>query len=79
MPEGDTIHRAASTLQRALQGRVVTAFETAYAQLARVDDDAPIAGRTVEEVRAEGKHLLMRFSGPRRAPAGRSPCGRTCA
>ena len=64
MPEGDTIHRAASTLQRALQGRVVTAFETAYAQLARVDDDAPIAGRTVEEVRAEGKHLLMRFSGP---------------
>ena len=62
MPEGDTIHRAAATLQRALAGRVVTAFETAYAQLARFDDDVPIAGRTVESVRAEGKHLLMRFS-----------------
>src|SRR5688500_131792 len=63
MPEGDTIHRAASTLHRALQGRAVTAFETGYAQLARVDDDVPIAGRTIESVRAQGKHLLMRFSG----------------
>ncbi len=61
MPEGDTIHRAAANLQRALQGRVVTDFQTGYAQLARVDDDAPIAGRTVESVQAAGKHLLMRF------------------
>jgi endonuclease VIII len=62
MPEGDTIHRAASTLQHALQGQVVTAFETAYAQLSRFDDDVPIAGRTIESVVAQGKHLLMRFS-----------------
>jgi endonuclease-8 len=41
----------------------VTRFETALAQLARVDDDQPIAGRTVEEVSARGKHQLMRFSG----------------
>jgi endonuclease-8 len=64
MPEGDTIFRAARTLARALTGKVVTRFETAYAHLATVDADQPVAGRTVEEVRAVGKHLLMRFSGP---------------
>ena len=63
MPEGDTIHRAAATLAKALTGRTVTRFETGYAQLARADDQAAIAGRTVEAVWAEGKHLLMRFSG----------------
>jgi endonuclease VIII len=63
MPEGDTIHRAADTLRRALVGRTVTGFDTAYAHLARVNDDAPLAGRTVEDVRAAGKHLLMTFSG----------------
>ncbi|HZH03187.1 MAG TPA: DNA-formamidopyrimidine glycosylase family protein [Myxococcaceae bacterium] len=63
MPEGDTIFRAARTLHRALAGKTVTRFETGYAQLARVDDDAPIAGRRIEEVSAAGKHLLMRFSG----------------
>jgi endonuclease-8 len=62
MPEGDTIYRTAATLHRALAGRIVTAFETAYAQLARVDDDAPIAGRRVESVRSAGKHVLMAFS-----------------
>ena len=41
MPEGDTIHRTADVLNRALAGRVVTAFETAYAHLARVNDDPP--------------------------------------
>ena len=45
MPEGDTIYRAAANLRKALQGRVITSFETGYAQLARVDDDTPIAGR----------------------------------
>ena len=63
MPEGDTIFRAARTLHRALAGHVVTRFETAYAPLARVHDDTPITGRTVEAVEARGKHLLMRFSG----------------
>lgn len=63
MPEGDTIFRAASTLQRALAGRTVTRFETAYAQLARTDDQASLVGRTIEKVWSEGKHLLMRFSG----------------
>ena len=63
MPEGDTIHRAARTLHAALAGRVVTRFETGLAQLARVDDETPVAGRTVERVVAEGKNLIMDFSG----------------
>lgn len=63
MPEGDTIFRAAETLNRALAGRVVTAFESVYPALTRVDAQQPIVGRRVESVRARGKHLLMRFSG----------------
>jgi endonuclease-8 len=63
VPEGDTIYRAAAALKRALVGRTVTRFETAYAQLARVDDQISFAGQTIEEVWSQGKHLLMRFSG----------------
>ena len=63
MPEGDSIFRAARTLHRALAGHVVTRFDTAYAPLARVHDDTPITGRTIEAVDARGKHLVMRFSG----------------
>jgi len=63
MPEGDTIARAAAALQRALAGRVVTAFATGLAPLARVDDDTPLAGRTIEHCRSIGKHLLLAFSG----------------
>ena len=44
MPEGDTIFRAARTLNRALAGQVVTRFETQLPRLARVDEDAPVAG-----------------------------------
>jgi endonuclease-8 len=63
MPEGDTLFRTARTLHQALSGRKVVRFETVLAQLARVDDDAPIAGRTVEAVRSVGKHLLIELSG----------------
>ena len=63
MPEGDSVFRAARTLHRALAGKRVVRFETALAQLSRVDDDAPIVGRTVTRVRSVGKHLLMEFSG----------------
>jgi len=63
MPEGDTIYRAARTLHAALAGQVVARFETGLAQLAQVDRDQPIAGRTVERVEAAGKHLLMTMSG----------------
>jgi endonuclease-8 len=63
MPEGDTIFRTAARLHRALGGKCVTRFETRYAHLARVDEDAPIAGRSVERVESRGKHCLFVFSG----------------
>lgn len=63
MPEGDTIFRAARTLQQALGGRPIDGFDTHLAPLAVVDRRAPIAGRTVERVEAHGKHLLMHLSG----------------
>ena len=63
MPEGDTIYRAAQALGQALEGKVVTRFETALAPLASVDDDTPVAGRTVERVESRGKWLLIHFSG----------------
>src|SRR6266508_755480 len=63
MPEGDSIFRAAATLNRALAGARVTRFESVLPQLTRVDDDRPIAGRTIDSVSARGKHLLMAFSG----------------
>lgn len=63
MPEGDTIFRSARALHRVLAGKVVTGFETGLAKLARVNDDAPLAGRTVEKVESRGKWLLIYFSG----------------
>jgi endonuclease VIII len=63
MPEGDTIFRAARALQKALAGKVVTGFETTLAQLASVNDQGPITGRTVERVEARGKWCLIFFSG----------------
>ena len=63
MPEGDTIFKAARTLNRALSGKRVTRFESMFPHLTRVHDDHPITGRTVENVRSSGKHMLMQFSG----------------
>lgn len=63
MPEGDTIFRAAQSLNKALAGKVVTGFETALAKLASANDNAPLVGRTVERVEARGKWCLMFFSG----------------
>lgn len=63
MPEGDTIFRAARTLHLALAGKRVTKFETVLPKLARVDEDAPLAGRLVERVASRGKNLMIEFSG----------------
>jgi len=63
VPEGDTIFRAARTLNRALAGRTVTRFESVFPALTRVHDDGPITGRTIDSVTAAGKHVLLRFSG----------------
>jgi endonuclease-8 len=63
MPEGDTIFRSARALHQAFAGRQVTLFETAYAQLASVNDQSPVAGRTIQQVESRGKWLLIHFSG----------------
>jgi endonuclease-8 len=63
MPEGDTIHRTAQTLRGAMRGKRVTRFETVLAHLEKVHRDTPVTGRTVDDVRAIGKHLLIDFSG----------------
>jgi endonuclease-8 len=63
MPEGDSIFRAARALDRALKDQLVEKFESVLPALTRVDEDRPLAGRTIESVSARGKHLLMRFSG----------------
>lgn len=63
MPEGDTIYRSARAMQKAIGGKVCTGFETGLAPLARVNDEAPVAGRMVEKVEAQGKWLLVHFSG----------------
>jgi endonuclease-8 len=62
MPEGDTVFRAARTLDQALRGRTVVRFESVFPHLTRVDHDRPIRGRRVESVSARGKHLLIVFS-----------------
>jgi endonuclease-8 len=63
MPEGDSIYRAARTLNLALGGQTVTSFESALPHLSRVEVDQGVVGRTVEKVAAQGKWLLMYFSG----------------
>ena len=57
MPEGDTLHRTAVTLQRWLAGREVTGATT---RAGDVPADR-LVGRRVEAVEAQGKHLLVRF------------------
>jgi endonuclease-8 len=63
MPEGDSIYRAAQALHRALAGKTVTSFKTVLPKLARIDEDAPLKGRTIERVRSAGKNLIIEFSG----------------
>lgn len=58
MPEGDTVWRSAARLATALVGRELTFF-----QATRLVGTRPRVGDTLEEVRANGKHLLMSFSG----------------
>jgi endonuclease-8 len=62
MPEGDSIFRLARTLARGLAGQTVVKFTSVLPALTRIDEDHPIAGRTIEAVAARGKHLLMTFS-----------------
>lgn len=61
MPEGDTIWRAAAALREALAGRVITGFRTTSPDISPAAERA-VPGRTVSEVEARGKHLLMTFA-----------------
>jgi len=63
VPEGDSIFRAARTLNQALAGKVVVRFESMLPLLNRVHEDHPLTGRTIDSVKSVGKHLLMQFSG----------------
>src|SRR5436190_430201 len=63
MPEGDTIFRAARAMNRALAGKKVTRFESVLPKLTRIDEDSPLAGRTIESVSSRGKWNLVRLSG----------------
>ncbi|GAA1846976.1 DNA-formamidopyrimidine glycosylase family protein [Agromyces salentinus] len=56
MPEGDTVFQAAERLRRALEGETLTRSDFRVPKYATVD----LAGRTVDEVLARGKHLLIR-------------------
>ena len=57
MPEGDTIHRAARTLDRVLSGKTVSSVESPLTQIA----SAGLVGASVAKVEARGKNLLVHF------------------
>jgi endonuclease VIII len=57
VPEGDTVHRTADRLHRALAGRAVERAELRWPRVPDVD----LAGSRTLEVVARGKHLLHRF------------------
>jgi len=59
VPEGDTVHRTARRLHRALAGQTLTGTDFRVPQLATTD----LTGATVVESVARGKHLLTRFEG----------------
>jgi endonuclease-8 len=58
MPEGDTIHRAAEKLRRALEGETVASCEVRR----QTSTTPPPAGTRIERVAAVGKHLLIGFA-----------------
>src|SRR5215210_2315767 len=59
VPEGDVVWRTADRLHQALAGRVLTECDLRWPSIATVD----LTGRTVLEVHARGKHLLLRVDG----------------
>lgn len=59
MPEGDTVWRATKRLDQSLAGLMLSRTDFRVPTLATTD----LSGRTVDNVVARGKHLLMRLSG----------------
>jgi endonuclease-8 len=64
MPEGDTIHYAASRIRPILAGRVPE-IATPHPRLGPDRWPEKLAGRAVEAVDVHGKHLFLRFEGER--------------
>lgn len=69
MPEGDTVWAAAKRLDDALAGTELTRTDFRVPRYATLD----LTGRTVSEVLARGKHLLIRVAGD--AVAGDAEAG----
>ena len=63
MPEGDTIHYAASRIRPVLEGHVPDALETPHPRFGRDRWPARLEGQAVKSVDAHGKHLFLRFEG----------------
>jgi endonuclease-8 len=63
MPEGDTIHYAANRIRPVLEGRVPDEILTPQSRHRMDRWPERLAGRAVESVDAQGKHLLLRFAG----------------
>ncbi|MGL4172533.1 MAG: DNA-formamidopyrimidine glycosylase family protein [Actinomycetota bacterium] len=59
MPEGDTVFRTSERLHRALAGRPLTVSDLRWPHLSTVS----LVGRTISQVVARGKHLLIRCDG----------------
>ena len=65
MPEGDTIHRAATVLRRVLEGEIVTGFDVVAPKVSAEAARETIVGSVVRAVTSNGKHLLITFGTPR--------------
>jgi endonuclease-8 len=63
VPEGDTIHYAASRIRPVLEGQVPDMLETPHPRFGRDRWPERLAGRAVRSVDALGKHLFLRFEG----------------
>jgi endonuclease-8 len=63
VPEGDTIHYAASRIRPVLEGHVPDELRTPHPRFGRDRWAERLAGRAVRSVDARGKHLLLRFEG----------------
>ncbi len=62
MPEGDTIHRVADVLRRALAGQVVTEFAVVAPRMSSDAARFAVVGSVVRSVESNGKHLLITFA-----------------
>jgi endonuclease-8 len=63
VPEGDTIHHAASRIRPILEGQVPDTVATPHPRFGRDRWPERLGGRAVEAVEAHGKHLFLRFEG----------------